>query len=141
MHVHTLGHDRIQAAESPALLRAHVDIDEAPQPAGLVDDLIVQRTGMHRIDAQPHWLSDDHPAGDPLLRSYRVVDELPAASKELRRALRGRGIGSATVKTRGGRRDAERIRAELRLDGDGADAVIVATDVAGRPAVYLVDSP
>lgn len=117
------------------------EVDPAVVAAGLVDDLVSQRPDVHRIDARPHWLSGDRPADDPLLRSYRVVDELPSAPKELRRALRERGIGSATVKTRGGRRDADRVRAALHLDGDGADAVIIATDAAGRPATYLVESP
>ena len=117
------------------------EVDPAVVAAGLVDDLIAQRTGMHRIDTRPYWLSGDAPAVDPLLRSYRVVQELPASPKGQRRALGDHGIGSVTVKTRGGRRDADRIRTELHLDGAGAEATIIVTDVDGRPAAYLVERP
>lgn len=117
------------------------EVDPAVVAAGLVDDLACRHDGVHRIDAQPHWLTGTRALIDPLLRSFRVIAELPASTKELRRALRARGIGSVTVKTRGGRRDAERVRGDLHLDGHGATGTIIATDVAGRPSVYLVESP
>lgn len=117
------------------------EVDPAVVAAGLVDELALRHARVQRIDAQPHWLTGADPLTDPLLRSYRVIAELPASSKDMRRALRARGIGSVTVKTRGGRRDADRVRGELHLDGRGAAGTIIATDAAGVPAAYLVESP
>lgn len=114
--------------------------DPAVIAAGLVDDLISEHSDIWRVDERPYWLSSAEPVRSPFLRSFRVLTELPGGVKELRRALVERGIGSVTVKTRGGALNADEIRRRLRLSGSGNQELLVATSVMGRQTSYLVAS-
>jgi hypothetical protein len=67
-----------------------------------------------------------------------VVEELPYREKQLRAALRERGIGALTIKKRGVDVAPEQLRRRLALRGDEA-ATIVLTRVDGEGTALLVE--
>ncbi len=95
------------------------------------------------------WLLDEHIAyvcsdtapgpGRPgaLARGYEVLEQLPYQEKQLRAALRERGVGRLTIKKRGVAVVPEQLRARLALRGD-AEATLVLTRVAGKGTALLV---
>jgi len=96
-----------------------------------------------RVDG---WLLDEHIAyicaasgteAGPFARGYEVLERLPYQEKQLRAALRARGVGRLTIKKRGVAVVPEQLRARLALRGD-TEATIVLTRVAGKGAALLV---
>ena len=86
------------------------------------------------------WLLDEHiayvrpttPFRTPFARGYEVLEELPYQEKQLRAALRERGIGRLTIKKRGVDVVPERAaRSGWRSAGD-AEATLVLTRAAGQ---------
>jgi SAM-dependent methyltransferase len=73
----------------------------------------------------------------PFARGYRVLEELPYREKQLRAALRERGVGRLTIKKRGVDVVPEDLRRRLDLSGE-AEATIVLTRVAGHGTCLLV---
>ena len=73
----------------------------------------------------------------PFARGYQVLEELPYREKQLRAALRERGIGRLTIKKRGVDVVPEQLRKRLALSGDD-EATIVLTRVAGQGTALLV---
>jgi hypothetical protein len=67
-----------------------------------------------------------------------VLEKLPYREKQLRAALRERGIGRLTIKKRGVSVVPEELRKRLSLRGD-AEATLVLTRVDGRGTALLVD--
>ena len=67
-----------------------------------------------------------------------MVEELPYREKQLRAALRERGVGPLTIKKRGVDVVPEDLRKRLALHGDAA-ATIVLTRVAGEGTALLVE--
>lgn len=92
------------------------------------------------------WLIDEHLAyvtsdaayRTPFARAYRLREELPYREKQLRAALRERGIGRLTIKKRGVDVVPEELRKRLALAGDD-EATLVLTRVAGSGTALLVD--
>ncbi|MGZ5403476.1 MAG: THUMP-like domain-containing protein, partial [Nocardioides sp.] len=80
----------------------------------------------------------DEPFRTPFARAYRVLEPLPYREKQLKAALRERGIGVLTIKKRGVSVVPDELRQRLALRGD-ATATIVMTRVAGHGAVLLVE--
>jgi hypothetical protein len=91
------------------------------------------------------WLLDEHIAyvstdtlpSTPFARAYEVLEQLPFQEKQLRAALRERGIGTLTIKKRGVQVTPEVLRKRLALRGD-EQATLVLTRVRGRGAALLV---
>ena len=91
------------------------------------------------------WLLDDHiayvsadtPARTPYARGFEVLEELPYQEKQLKAALRERGVGRLTIKKRGVDIVPEVLRKRLALRGD-AEATIVLTRAAGKGTALLV---
>ena len=69
--------------------------------------------------------------------SYRVGEEPPYREKQLKAALRERGVGRLTIKKRGVDVVPEDLRKRLSLSGD-AEATLVMTRVAGSGTALLV---
>ncbi len=111
--------------------------DGAVIRAGLVTAVAA---GVHGglLDPKIAYVTSDDAVRTPFARGYRVVDELPYREKQLRAALRERGIGRLTVKKRGVDVVPEVLRKRLALSGEG-EATIVLTRVDGRGAVFLVE--
>ena len=66
-----------------------------------------------------------------------MVEELPYREKQLKAALRERGVGRLTIKKRGVDVVPEELRKRLSLSGD-AEATLVMTRVAGSGTALLV---
>ena len=111
--------------------------DDAVGRAGLVT-AVAQRVGGWLIDPHLAYVSSDRLVQTPFARAYAVVEELPYREKQLRAALRARGIGTLTIKRRGVEVVPEDLRRRLALHGDNT-ATIVLTRVAGQGRTLLVE--
>jgi hypothetical protein len=90
------------------------------------------------VDEHIAYVTADAAFRTPFARSYRVLEELPYREKQLRGALRERGIGRLTIKKRGVAVVPEDLRKRLALSGD-AEGTIVLTRVAGQGVCLLVE--
>ncbi len=111
--------------------------DGAVIRAGLVT-AVAAGIGGGLIDEHIAYVTGDEAFRTPFARSYRVLDELPQREKQLRAALRERGIGRLTIKKRGVAVIPEELRKRLALSGDN-EATIVLTRVAGKGVCLLVE--
>jgi SAM-dependent methyltransferase len=89
------------------------------------------------VDRHIAYVTSDRSFRTPFARSYQVLEELPFREKQLRAALRERGVGRLTIKKRGVDVVPEQLRKRLDLSGD-AEATIVLTRVAGHGTALLV---
>ncbi len=109
-----------------AVIRAHlVTAVAAGVDGGLVDEHLA-------------YVTSDAAYRTPFARGYRVVDQLPYREKQLRAALRERGIGPLTIKKRGVDVVPEQLRKRLDLHGDDP-ATLVLTRAAGSGVALLVE--
>ncbi|HWU20056.1 MAG TPA: class I SAM-dependent methyltransferase [Nocardioides sp.] len=110
--------------------------DGAVIRAGLVT-AVAAGVGGGLIDPRIAYLTSDQAFRTPFARGYRVVEPLPYREKQLRAALRERGVGRLTIKKRGVDVSPEQLRKRLDLAGD-AEATIVLTRVADEGTCLLV---
>ena len=89
------------------------------------------------VDPHIAYVTSDHAFTTPFARSYEVLAELPFKEKQLKAALRERGIGRVTIKKRGVDVVPEELRKRLALVGDD-EATLVMTRVAGEGTTLLV---
>ena len=111
--------------------------DGAVIRAGLVT-AVAAGVGGGLVDEHIAYVTSDASFRTPFARSYRVLEELPYKEKQLRAALRERGIGRLAIKKRGVEIVPEELRKRLALTGD-SEATIVLTRVAGKGVCLLVD--
>lgn len=111
--------------------------DDAVTRAGLVT-AVAAGVGGGLVDEHIAWVTGDRPVRTPFARTWRVVEELPYREKQLRAALRERGIGRLAIKTRGVQVTPEQLRPRLALRGD-AGGTLVLTRIAGRGTALLVE--
>jgi SAM-dependent methyltransferase len=111
--------------------------DGAVIRAGLVT-AVADGVGGGLVDEHIAWVTSDAAYRTPFARGYRVVEELPYREKQLRAALRERGVGTLEIKKRGVRVSPEELRKRLALRGDTA-ATLVLTRVAGAGSAFLVE--
>lgn len=110
--------------------------DGAVIRAGLVTAVAA---GVHGglVDPRIAYITGDEAFRSPFARGYRVLEHLPYREKQLKAALRERGVGRITIKKRGVDVVPEQLRKRLDLSGD-AEATIVLTRVAGEGTALLV---
>ena len=89
------------------------------------------------LDRHIAYLTSDTEVTTPFARGYEVLEELPYHAKQLKAALRERGIGRLTIKKRGVDVVPEELRQRLSLRGD-AEATLVMTRVDGHGTALLV---
>ncbi|MDF1604004.1 class I SAM-dependent methyltransferase [Nocardioides sp. YIM 152315] len=89
------------------------------------------------VDEHIAYVTSDASFRTPFARGYRVLEELPYREKQLRAALRERGVGRLTIKKRGVDIVPDQLRKRLDLGGDG-EATIVLTRAAGHGIALLV---
>jgi predicted O-methyltransferase YrrM len=127
--------------DSPAEVRAVgaflYEPDGAVIRAGLVT-AVAAGVGGGLIDEHIAYVTADASFRTPFARSYRVLEELPYKEKQLRAALRERGIGRLAIKKRGVAVVPEELRKRLALAGDN-EGTIVMTRVAGKGVCLLVE--
>jgi hypothetical protein len=110
--------------------------DGAVIRAGLVT-AVAAGVGGGLIDPKIAYVTSDAAFRSPFARGYRVIEALPYREKQLKAALRERGIGRLTIKKRGVDVSPEQLRKRLALAGDN-EATIVLTRVAGEGTCLLV---
>ena len=113
------------------------DVDRAVLRAGLVGALTAA-TGGAELSHGVGYVVAGAPADVGYARRYRVLDALPLQLKAVRAWLRARGVGRLVIKKRGVSLDADQLRRDLRLDGDGDELTCVLTRVGGRQAFIAV---
>jgi predicted RNA methylase len=111
--------------------------DGAVIRAGLVT-AVAAGVGGGLVDEHIAYVTSDEAFHSPFARSYRVLEELPYREKQLRAALRERGIGRLAIKKRGVDVVPELLRKRLALAGD-REGTIVLTRVAGAGTALLVE--
>ncbi|NYI43840.1 SAM-dependent methyltransferase [Nocardioides aromaticivorans] len=111
--------------------------DGAVIRAGLVTAVAA---GVHGglVDPRIAYVTGDEAFRSPFARGYRVLEQLPYREKQLKAALRERGVGRITIKKRGVDVVPEQLRKRLALTGD-AEATVVLTRVAGEGTALLVE--
>lgn len=127
--------------DSPAEVRSVGEFlyepDGAVIRAGLVTAVSAGVAG-GLLDEHIAYVTADTAFRTPFARSYRVLEELPYKEKQLRAALRTRGVGRLTIKKRGVEIVPEELRKRLALAGD-SEATIVLTRIAGKGTCLLVE--
>ncbi len=111
--------------------------DPAVLRAGLVHKLGAH-IGAAQIDPTIAILTCDRLINTPFARAYRLVEALPFGLKRLRRALRQRDIGQATLKKRGSPVDVDVFLRKLRLSGEG-QATVLLTRAAGKRVALILE--
>jgi SAM-dependent methyltransferase len=91
--------------------------------------------------ADPHiaYVFTDRPTSGPYGHCFEIIEALPFALKQLRAALRERGVGKLEILKRGLAVDPARLRRELRLTGPHSASLILAR-LGGRPVALLGQS-
>ncbi len=110
--------------------------DGAVIRAGLVT-AVAAGVGGRLVDAKIAYVTSDSSFRSPFARGYRVLEQLPYREKQLKAALRERGIGRLTIKKRGVAAVPDALRKRLALAGD-EEATLVLTRVAGQGTALLV---
>jgi SAM-dependent methyltransferase len=110
--------------------------DGAVIRAGLVT-AVAAGVGGGLLDEHIAYLTSPDAFRSPFARGYEVLEELPYREKQLRAALRERGVGRLTIKKRGVDVVPEQLRRRLALSGE-EEATLVLTRVAGQGTAYLV---
>lgn len=110
--------------------------DGAVIRAGLVT-AVAAGVGGGLVDEHIAYVTSDDAFRTPFARGYRVLEEVPYREKQLRAALRERGIGRLTIKKRGVDVVPEQLRARLSLSGD-EEATLVLTRAGGSGIALLV---
>ncbi|MBB5777082.1 THUMP-like domain-containing protein [Nonomuraea jabiensis] len=110
-----------------AAIRAHL--------VGEVSEIVNGRL----LDPMIAYITGDDPIDTPWAARYEIEDILPFSGKKLRAALRERQVGNVTIKKRGSAVDIERLRADLRLNGEKS-ATIILTRILDKPSVIICDT-
>ena len=110
--------------------------DGAVIRAGLVTAVAAGVTG-GLLDEHIAYVTSDESFRTPFARGYRVIETLPFREKQLRLALKHRGIGRLTIKKRGVDVSPDALRKRLSLSGED-EATLVLTRVADVGTAILV---
>jgi hypothetical protein len=111
--------------------------DGAVIRAGLVT-AVAAGVGGGLVDPKIAYVTSEQAFRTPFARGYRVLETLPYREKQLKAALRERGVGRITIKKRGVDVSPDELRKRLDLHGE-SDATIVLTRVAGAGTALLVE--
>lgn len=84
------------------------------------------------------YITADDAVDTPFAAGFRIVDTLPYGERDLKRALRERGIGTLEIKKRGVDVDPAALRKRLTLSGDRS-ATLILTRIAGRHTALLAE--
>lgn len=113
-----------------------VEFDPALRLAGLAREHGT-RHGLRPVEGEAGYWTGAAEERIPLARRWRVLEVLPVDRKRVRAALRARGIGPLTVKTRGVRESAQELARRLRGPGDLPGLLAVTRTPRGAVAAVL----
>jgi predicted RNA methylase len=111
--------------------------DGAAIRAHLVGE-VAELVGGRLLDPLVAYIAADARVDTPWAARYEVEDLMTFSLKKLRAALRERQIGNVTIKKRASALDIERLRADLRLNGEKS-AVIILTRIMDKPYALICD--
>jgi hypothetical protein len=111
--------------------------DGAVIRARLIGDL-ARSIGGRMLSEQIAYITADAPTATPFAAGFRILETLPYAEKDLKKALRQRGIGTLEIKKRGVDVDPAALRRRLSPNGD-RPATLILTRVAGRHTALLAE--
>jgi hypothetical protein len=117
--------------------------DAALTRSGLLGAL-TETTGGAEVEPGLGYVSADDAVDVGFARRLEVLEAMPYNAKGVRAWLRERGVTGVTIKKRGIRTDEDALRRELGLGrkaGDGEQATLVLTRVAGAQACLVVRAP
>ncbi|GGL35605.1 class I SAM-dependent methyltransferase [Phycicoccus endophyticus] len=129
-------------AEAPASVGAWLyEPDRAVTRAGLLGAVTAATLGVE-VDRGLGYVLSEAEVDIPFARRYAVREAMPFTVKVLRSWLAQHGVTGLTIKKRGVRLDDDELRRQLRIGrgaGDGEQATVVLTRVAGRQTAIVVD--
>ncbi|WP_431278090.1 THUMP-like domain-containing protein [Leifsonia poae] len=105
--------------------------------ARLIGDL-ARLIGARMLSDGIAYLTADEATSTPFAAGFRILETLPYQERELKRALKERGIGTLEIKKRGVDVDPATLRKRLSLSGSRS-ATLVLTRVAGKHTALLVE--
>jgi hypothetical protein len=121
------GVDRYVYDPDPAVVRSHLVAEFASTvDGGLADQHVA-------------YVFAGAPQQTPYGRCFEVLEELPFARKQLRAALRTRGIGRLEIRKRGVAVEPDELRRDLRLSGSDA-ATLILLRIGTAPRALLCRS-
>jgi hypothetical protein len=97
--------------------------------------VLAARHNLWQIDPRIAYLSGSGPVASPLLKSYRVLRELPFDLKAIREFLRKEEVGRLEIKKRGVGIVPEEVRAGLKLSGPN-EGTLFFTKVMERKSAF-----
>lgn len=100
--------------------------------------MLAEQLGAGMVSQGIAYLTSDTLVPTPFAQAFRIVEELPASEKQLKRALAQRGIGSLEIKKRGADVDPAGLRTRLRLKGPNS-ATLILTRAEGRHVALLAE--
>ena len=112
--------------------------DGAVIRARLIGDL-AEQLGATMLSPGIAYLSAAAHVDTPFAQAFRILDQLPAKERDLRRALTERGIGSLEIKKRGADVDPAALRKRLKLRGSASATLFLTRDEAGKHIALLAE--
>lgn len=100
--------------------------------------LLAEQLNATMINDSIAYLSSETHTPTPFAQCFRIIEQLPASEKHLKRALSERGIGRLEIKKRGADIDPASLRKRLRLNGPNA-ATLFMTRVGGKHTALLAE--
>ena len=113
-----------EPADVEAIKQFIYEPDNAVVRSHLIADL-ARLVGATLISREIAYLSSDVEIDSPLMRGFRVIDEMAFDRKKLKAYLRDRNIGTLEIKKRGVDVVPEQLRKELSLKGEIAATLIL----------------
>ena len=113
-----------EPADVEAIKQFIYEPDNAVVRSHLIADL-ARQVGATLISREIAYLSSDVEIDSPLMRGFRVIDEMAFDRKKLKAYLRDRNIGMLEIKKRGVDVVPEQLRKELSLKGEIAATLIL----------------
>lgn len=113
-----------EPADVEAIKQFIYEPDNAVVRSHLIADL-ARQVGATLISREIAYLSSDVEIDSPLMRGFRVIDEMAFDRKKLKAYLRDRSIGTLEIKKRGVDVVPEQLRKEMSLKGEIAATLIL----------------
>ena len=113
-----------EPADVSSLKQFIYEPDNAVVRSHLIADL-AREVGASLISREIAYLSSDREIDSPMMRGFRIVDEMAFDRKKLKAYLRERNIGTLEIKKRGVDVVPEQLRKEMSLKGEIAATLIL----------------
>ncbi len=99
---------------------------------------LAEQLGAGMVSERIAYLTSDSFVSSPFAAAFRIIEELPAGEKVLKKALAARSIGRLEIKKRGVDVDPAALRSRLRLKGSN-EATLILTRIEGKHRALLAE--